>query len=346
MIIQEIKDKNIWENFVGSCFERTFLHSWNWGEFNKLMGHKIWRLGIYENKKPIGAALIIKVKAKRGIFLLCPHGPVFKTDKLQMEKSKLMAMRILLDKLKKIAKEERIDFIRIAPVFAKTLENINIFQRLKFRNAPIHVHPEVTWELDIRLADNDLLKGMRKTTRYLINRAARDGVEVFQSNNIRDVEVFNDLYQKTVDRQHFVPFSLNDLKNEFQAFLNDGQVSLFFAKYQNEIIASAMIIFWQGTAFYHQGASSQKYPKIPASYILLWEAINEAKKRGCQIYNFWGIAPPDSKRDHRFVGVTLFKTGFGGAMKELVKTQDFPITPIYWLNFFIEILRSRVRHLS
>lgn len=346
MIIQEIKDKNIWENFVGSCFERTFLHSWNWGEFNQLMGHKIWRLGIYENKKPVGAALIVKVKAKRGIFLLCPHGPVFKTDKLQMEKSKLMAMRILLDKLKKIAKEERIDFIRIAPVFAKTLENINIFQRLKFRNAPIHVHPEITWELDIRLSEKDLLYNMRKTTRYLINKAKRDGVEISQGQNLEDVKSFYELYQKTVDRHDFVPFSLKYLKNEFEAFLRDNQVSLFFARYQGELIASAMVIFWQERAFYHQGASSQKYPKIPASYLLQWEAINEAKKRGCQIYNFWGIAPPNSKTNHRFMGVTLFKTGFGGAMKELVKTQDFPISPIYWLNFFIEILRSRVRHLS
>ncbi len=225
-------------------------------------------------------------------------------------------------------------------------ENINIFQRLKFRNAPIHVHPEITWELDIRLSEKDLLYNMRKTTRYLINKAKKDGVEIFQSKNIEDVKIFNELYQKTVDRHRFVPFPLKYLENEFQAFLNDDQVSLFFAKYQNEIIASAMIIFWQERAFYHQGASSQKYPKIPASYFLQGEAINEAKKRGCQIYNIWSIAPPDSKRDHRFVGVTLFKTGFGGAMKELVKTQDFPITPIYWLNFFIEILRSRVRHLS
>jgi len=341
--VSEIKDKNIWENFVGSCFERTFLHSWNWGEFNKLMGEKIWRFGISDGNKLVGAALIIKVKAKRGVFLFCPHGPL---TKVQNSKMKFQLVRALLDKLKTVAKEERADFIRMAPIWYKTFENIEIFKKLKFRNAPIHIHPEVTWELDIRLPEEDLLKGMRKTTRYSINRAAKDGVEIFQSHELKDIELFNDLYQATVDRHRFVPFSFGYLKNEFKTFLNDNQVSLFFAKYQNETIASAMIIFWQGTAFYHQGASSQKYPRIPASYLLQWEAIKEAKKRGCQIYNFWGIAPPNSKPNHRFMGVTLFKTGFGGAMKELVPTQDYPITLGYWINFIIESIRSKMRHLG
>lgn len=31
--------------------EKTFLQSWNWGEFNKMMRDKIWRLGIYESSK-------------------------------------------------------------------------------------------------------------------------------------------------------------------------------------------------------------------------------------------------------------------------------------------------------
>ncbi len=310
------------------------------------MGHKIWRLGIYENKSLLGAGLILKIKAKRGIFLFCPHGPVFKSDSWQMGNKRLKAMKAFLEKLKEIAKKEGADFIRMAPVWAKTLENNGIFEQLKFRSAPIHIHPEITWELDIRLPEKELLNNMRKTTRYLINKAKKDGVEIFQSKNIEDVKIFNGLFHKTVDLHRIGPFPLKYLENEFQAFLKDNQASLFFAKYQEEIIASAMIIFWQERAFYHQGASSQKYSKIPASYLLQWEAINEARRHGCQIYNFWGIAPPNSKMNHRFMGVTLFKTGFGGAMKELVKTQDFPITPIYWLNFLIELLRSRVRHLS
>jgi len=327
------------------------LHSWNWGEFNRAMGNKIWRLGVYEQiangesqmANLVGAALIVKIQAKRGTFLFCPHGPVIK---YQISNIKYQISKALLDYLKNIAKDERADFIRVAPIWLESEENISIFKKLGFRKAPIHIHPEITWELNIELSEDELLKNMRKTTRYLIKKAQKDGVKIVQNKNSKALEIFNKLYQETVNRHRFVPFSPNYIKNEFQSFLNDNQVSLFFAKYQNEIIVSAMIIFWQGIAFYHQGASSQKYPKIPASYLLQWEAIKEAKKRNCQTYDFWGIAPPNSKSSHRFAGVTLFKTGFGGEMKELVKTQDFPISSKYWFNFIVELARKKARHLG
>jgi len=62
-------------------------------------------------------------------------------------------------------------------------------------------------------------------------------------------------------------------------------------EYLNEIVAGGIFVFWQGIGFYHHGASSLKYPKIPVSHLMLWEAIKEAKNRGCQKFNFWGIAP-------------------------------------------------------
>ena len=71
--IYEIKEKQVWENFVTSQLNYSFLHSWAWGEFNKNMGDKIWRLGVYEENQLIAAVLLIKVHARRGNFLFVPH---------------------------------------------------------------------------------------------------------------------------------------------------------------------------------------------------------------------------------------------------------------------------------
>ena len=48
MEIKEIKNKSEWESFLIRCVKKTFLQSWNWGEFNEKMGSKIWRIGVYE----------------------------------------------------------------------------------------------------------------------------------------------------------------------------------------------------------------------------------------------------------------------------------------------------------
>jgi len=371
MKVREINNKDIWENFILDCDEKTFLSSWNWGEFNKMMGNKIWRLGIFENNELFSVASVIKIAAKRGTFLFLPHGPVTKYEIGSMRHE---VLKVLLEELKKIAQEEKASLIRISPIWERNEENIKVFKDLGFRDASIHMHPELTWELDITLPEDELLMNMRKTTRYLIRQAQKNkDIEISQSQKIDynpptsseapfrrvaggleshpalggwapDIEKFNDLYQETVDRHHFIPFSLEYLKNEFSAFNVDNKISIFFGKYKNEIISAGMFIFWQGIGFYHQGASSFKYSKIPVSYLLQWEAIKEAKNRGCKIYNFWGIAPTDSPR-HPWAGLTLFKMGFGGYKKEYVKTQDLPLSLKYWLTYIFEKLRKQKRGL-
>jgi len=361
MEIREITNKEIWENFLAECEEKTFLSSWNWGEFQKIMGNKIWRLGVYDNEQLISMALVIKVKARRGTFLFVPHGPNIKS-KIKNQKSKIL--EILLEKLKEITKEEKVSFIRIAPILEKNEENIKIFKKLSFRNAPIHMHPELTWELNINKSEEELLREMRKTTRYLIKQGLKNPeLKIEKSEDLKDVEIFNDLYQKTVNRHHFVPFSLNYLKNEFSAFSSEfrakrgikvptsearsgsyNQILIFLARYKGEYLASAMIIFWQNIAFYHQGASLSS--KIPASYLLQWETIKEAKRRGCHTYNFWGIAPIiENLKTHPWAGLTLFKMGFGGYKKEYVKTQDLPLSFKYWFNYLVEKFRKTKRGL-
>ncbi len=340
MEIKGIENKSLWENFLSECEERTFLQSWNWGEFQKRMGNKIWRLGVFKNDELIGGALVIKIEARRGSFLFVPHGPIIKS---QISNLKSQILKELLNKLKKIAKEEKCSFIRIAPIWERTTESERIFKDLGFRPAPMHTHPEVTWELNLEKPEEDLLMNMRKTTRYLIRQGLKNKeIQIEKSQDPKDIEIFNELYQKTVDRHHFVPFSLRYLKNEFQVFASDNQSLIFLAKYRNEYLASAVVIFWQNIAFYHHGASSMKYPKIPASYLLQWEAIKAAKQKGCKIYNFWGIAETESKK-HPFWGLTLFKKGFGGYEKKYVRTQDLPLSFKYWFTYFFEKLRKKKR---
>ncbi|RLE05174.1 MAG: peptidoglycan bridge formation protein FemAB, partial [Candidatus Aminicenantes bacterium] len=80
-------------------------------------------------------------------------------------------------------------------------------------------------------------------------------------------------------------------------------------------------------------------------YLLLWKAIQEAKKRNCEIFNFWGIAPKN-KPKHPWQGLTFFKKGFGGYQKDLIHAQDLPMGRRYWLNWMVETFRRIKRGYS
>ncbi|MBI3638591.1 peptidoglycan bridge formation glycyltransferase FemA/FemB family protein [Candidatus Wolfebacteria bacterium] len=345
--IQEITDKKIWEDFVVGQKPHSDLQSWGWGEFNQMTGEKIWRLGIYDNgRQPtanslqlIGVCLIIKFCAKRGTFFFIPHGPIFS----EITNYKLQIAN-LMDYLKNLAKKENCWFLRISSDLPNTKENEKIFRNLGFVRAPMHMHAELMWVLDITPPEDELLKNMRKTTRYLINKAQKDGVQIIKSKNPEDVDIFNKLYKETATRQNFFAYKLEYLKESFKSLVSDDQTMLFFAKYNGEFVASAMIDFYAESAFYKHGASSHKYPKISAPYLLQWEAIKEAKKRGLKFYNFWGVSP-DNKPKHPWAGLSLFKKGFGGFAEEYLPAQDLPVKKSYWLTYAFEKIRKIKRRL-
>jgi lipid II:glycine glycyltransferase (peptidoglycan interpeptide bridge formation enzyme) len=344
MEIQEVRDKNIWEDFLLGCSDRTFLQSWNWGEFQKTMGNKIWRLGVYDKGELLSVCLTTLIKAKRGRFLLIQHGPNIKAQKTEIREQILKA---LLNGLRDISRKETTDFIRVAPLLERNDENNKIFRSLGFKESPMHASAyEATWKLDITLSEEELLKNMRKTTRYLIRQGQKDiNIETFRRWSAADINTFNQIHQEVVRVQKFTPFSLEYFKEEFSAFLSDNQVSLFFGEYKGQIIATAFVVFWSKIGFYHHAALLPEYHKIPIAYLLQWEAIKEAKRRGCVLYDFWGYVNPRENPSHPWAGPTLFKMGFGGKSYQYLKTQDLPLSKKYWLTHLFEKIRKSKRGL-
>lgn len=334
MHISDITDKQQWEDFVISNQSDSFLHSWNWGVCNEQLPQKIWRWGIWDNQNLIAVALIIFTKAKRGNFLFIPHGPI-----IQASHKPDQIFTFLLEHLKLLGKQEKADFIRISPTLPNTAENKLLFQKLKFRPAPIHMmHPENTWILDIQPSTEILLKNMRKNHRNLIRKATKEQVTILKGDTTELLQEFYNIHLETVRRHNFTPFSLEYMKKELQAFAPDKQVMVLLAKYQEHFIASAIIIFYGNEAFYHHGASSSKFHKIPASYLVLFEAIQEAKNRNLTKFNFYGIV--DNKPKHPWYGLSQFKKGFGGQPLEFLHCQDFPLTAKYTLTYLVETIRK------
>lgn len=330
--IKEINQKKLWERFEKGYGAHSFLHSWEWGEFQEEMGNNFWRLGIFDGDELKGIALIVKSSAKRGTFLLCPHGPL-------MDWSDENHLDTLIDYLRQLAKSEKASCVRISPVALISRGLKEVFIKKGFRPAPLHAQSEINWILNIEPTEDNLLAAMRKTTRYSIKKAAGEGIVVRTGVSKDEAEKFNDIYQATVSRQHFVPYSLRYLRTEFEVFSRGGKALILSAKYGQEILASAMIIFSGDEGYYHHGASNQKYPKIPASYFLLWQCVLESKKRGCRFFNFWGISPEGDSR-HPWAGLTLFKKGFGGFAEQYMPAHDLAVSPKYWLTFVFEKIRK------
>lgn len=325
--IAQIKDKNVWEEFLlHKAPQSPFFQSWNWGEVQKNLGNTIFRFGLFDNKHLVGVCLIVEIQAKRGHYFHLRHGPVLLNFTEQFPE--------FLSLIKPLAKNSHVDFLRMSPIIIADTLDLGFLKKLGFRNAPIHnMDAENTCVLNLEKDEESLLAQMRKTTRYLIRKAEKMPIEIIQTTDMKDFAAFNHLYEITSKRHGFVPH--RGMKEELAVFGKDDEALLFLAKYEGKIIAGAIIILYGNQAIYHHAASDDAFRDIPAPYLLQWEIIKEAKKRGKQYYNFWGVVP-ESKPNHPWKGLTLFKLGFGGERSNAIHAQDLPLTFGYWRNFVIE----------
>lgn len=315
LVKKEITSQMAWDAFVLTYAPQALFQSWSWGEVEKKLGHTVWRWAWYEDGKLVGVAQIKKVTARRGAFLHVRHGPIGKVE---------------MQDIITLAKSEGVWFIRISP----QITDDGSYKKLGFVPAPIHaMDAEVCWVLDLGKSEEELLSGMRKTTRYEIRRAQKLGVQMNKTKNLND---FTALYLETSGRHGFVGHS--GIKEEVDVFGDHALV--LNGVYEAKTMASAIILFWGDEAIYHHGASIPS--KVPCSYLVQWEAIREAKKRGKKLYNFWGIAPDDSPK-HPWRGHTLFKTGFGGREVRFIHAMDLPVSPLYVIPKTVEALRKKLK---
>ena len=329
--IKQITDKNQWETFLSSSKEASFYQSWASKTFFENMGKKVFSLGIFKNNNLVGIALVTKEPAKRGPYLYCPHGPVlqdFQDEQVFNE---------FIKYLKILANQEKVWYIKIPPYLEDTQTAKELFQKNNFRPSVLHSLVEESWLLDLNKSEEDLLSGMRKTTRNLIRRGIKEKVKVTKSKALEDLRIFYKIYIETSKRHKFIPYSKKFVTEQIKPFLENDEVLIFLGEHNNKIIVSSIIFFYGNQGIYYHGAS--EYSKIPVSYLVQWEAIKEAKKRGCKLYNFWGIYTGEN-RNHPFKGITHFKTGFGGYKKNILPCHDLPLTKKYKLTYLFERIRK------
>ncbi|MDD3120548.1 MAG: peptidoglycan bridge formation glycyltransferase FemA/FemB family protein [Candidatus Gracilibacteria bacterium] len=333
--LEEIKNKNYWNDFVVNNFEfYSFLDSWEWGEMNELEDNKIFRFGIFENEKQVGIIMLIKVIAKRGTYFLSPHSPLIKGNYFEIFSQ-------ILPEIKKIADRENISFLRVNGVTENTIENLENYKKIGFIFAPMHAHAEETHLLDLTKTEEELLKNMRSTTRYIINRAKKEGVQIIQSNDEESINKFIELHLlhagRTNGKHKYHAFTPEYVRNLFKVF-NPNDITCMKAIYNNFVEASLVTVKFGKNCVYYLGASDIKNPKFSPAYLVQWEAIKKAKNDGCTLYNFWGVAPEGSK-GHPLDGVSLFKRGFGGYDYYLTHAHDYPFNKKYWITYIIETIR-------
>ncbi len=335
---REVEGVKVWEDFLSKHPEANFLQSSFWGEFNEVIKHPSHRIGLFKGSEMVGAMLGVVEPAKRGRYLTVPGGPIIDWHDEELVSAAVRAM-------KDLAAREKCAFVRVRSQLVQDDFSKDLFKKHGFRPAQMHMHAELTLQLDITGELSAIQQNFRKNTRYELKQAKKKGVVITSTTDPDAIKKFYELQLETARRHNFVPYPYQYLHEQFKVFAKAGKAVLYSAHTKDsKLIAQAFVIFYNAEAAYHYGASTQLGRSEPGAYALQWEAIQEAKRRGMSRYNFWGIVGED-ETEHRFYGVSVFKRGFRGEAIQYLHAHDLVINKAKYLpNFTVEYIRKRRRH--
>lgn len=293
-----------------------FTQSVAWADILRLEGKEVEELCVVDEGVVVAFALVIYNNLPMGKrYAFCAKGPVGRDNQILENKFWLLIGDYLVNK--------GCVFLRVEP---ERIE-INLLPNIKFFKS-IDVNPRATTVLDLLKSEEDLLAAMHPKTRYNIRLAEKKNLRMSDEKNS---EVFWQLMKKTAERDGFRSHG----RKHYEAILASS-ASAQLTVYSGEVpVATAMFVGAGGTFTYLFGASDHGYRQLMAPYLVQWWGICTGKQRGYKRYDFFGIAPrclyvprgiDNSEYEydpkHQYAGVTRFKLGFGGGIKEEPGTYD------------------------
>ncbi len=337
MRIVDAESKKDWDKFVKSRPESNFLQSWDFYEFHKSRGKKVVRRVVMDDSKMVGVYAGVVETARRGTYLAVAGGPL-----IDFTNKKLVSS--VLSDIKKQGKAHGCVFVRIRPQEPLSDKILDTLKNHGLKPAPMYLSVEFAGVLDLNKSEDEILAGASQGFRRKLRKAAKNDIEISADTSDKTINEFCNLEKQHAERQKYVAFSTSFLKKQFGAFREGGEVLIYTARKDGEILAQNFMIFYGPEASYHYGVSSVLGTKYSAAPLLHIAAMEEARKRGCIRYNLWGIVEPDEKT-HRFYGVSEFKRSFGCDELRYTPAHDLVLNPIkYRITWLVETIRRKWRH--
>jgi peptidoglycan pentaglycine glycine transferase (the first glycine) len=327
----DLSHKDEWENLVKHNPASGYMQSFLWTDFLRTLGWETYKIGLFENNKIIGGAIIGKYSHfKKYNLLAIPEGPVLPYDKPETE-SLFHTLISEIDTVADLTGKKRTSHLTIEP---KLTRKPPYFSR--FRKAPFDQQPIRTIMLNLHLSEAELLQQMKPKGRYNIKIAQKHDVNVIESDLQLGLADFLSLYRRLSERNSFMRKDDGYFVSLINIFKKSGLLHLYFGKFHDTILAAALVLYFGNTATYLFGASSELYPEVMAAYLLQWEIIRQFKLKGLSWYDLYSLAPGNNPQAHPWWGYTVFKRKFGGNQIDYIGGYDFVYNQALYEDFLRE----------
>lgn len=303
-------ERHLWDTLASSEPNGCFMQSSAWADFKELERYKTFRYGIFARDELLGGSIFYYYpNINKPSLLVAPGGPILPQSCLEE------GMQQLLEQAKVLGKQLGAIALRIEPLWHQKPDCLAEFVR-----APADLLPSETLFIDLRSSEAEMLAAMKPKGRYNLRLSWRYGVETEFTNDSQAIPVFYDMFWETVKRQQFFGEPYGFFINLCQTLFQANMAEIGLAKWQGEVLAAILVVYWGNRATYLYGGRSSLGPQVMAPYSLHWAAMQRAKARGCTIYDFYGFTRDPN---HNYAKFSRFKSQFGGMPVTTIGAHDY-----------------------
>ena len=312
--IIDITEKDYWDNIVRSFGEYDVYYLSGYVKAFQIHGDGLPQLLFYEND----GLRAMYVYMKRKTFVpdiydsITPYGyggVIFEGDASD-EKMKLFWDRYINE----MNKQNIIDnFVRYHPVLSNAIPMKGISNVIDLGKtiAMDLSSPEIIWE------------NIHSKNRNMIRKAEKNGIKILHGKGMELFYKFIEIYNATMDKdnaEEYYYFS----RNFYESIHNDlyDNYEMFYAVYEDKIIAMSIMIFANGKMSYHLSGSDIEYRNLAPSNLLLYKAALWGCEQGFKTFHLGGGVGSGEDNLYKFKATFNKKTNFQFSIGKQIFNQE------------------------
>lgn len=292
------------------------MQSEAWADFQKNQDKQVF----LEDQKDWSFLAVLEVsssKLAKGKRLYVPYGPTAKNTG---------GLKEALNRLTEIAKENRVNYIRLEPAGDfdnKDLKSLGLIKSVR------PTQPPQTWQLDLKQPEDKILMSMSSTNRNLFNTAEKKDIKFEITYDAAELKIFLKMIHSMATRTGMRPHPDKYFELMAKSLFPNKSGGLAIGYHNKKPIVSALFFddTLAKTRYYAHAGSFDEARKLQANSPLLTYLIMDAKKNGMTVFDFYGVSPPDDP-GHPWAGFSKFKRSFGGFDKKFNGTWEFPLNKL------------------
>ncbi|GHF57021.1 lipid II:glycine glycyltransferase (peptidoglycan interpeptide bridge formation enzyme) [Deinococcus metalli] len=317
-------DPRVYDDVVAHLPITSALQGWGYGEARRALGQEPARYLIQQGGRTVGAVQLLRKRLVPGLSTLyAPRGPALESvDLLPDVAQAIRSVARPTDALLKIE----------PPVPLPAVDGAEIPDAYgPFRRAETE-QPEHTIIADLRSGEDELFAGLNQMARRNVRTAQKLGVTAGRDD---DFDAFWEIFTATNERAKLGAFP----RRYYETMLREGnahggEAYLVLSRYQGRALAGGFFLaMGKGTAYLFGGSvrddrmddAGQPLKDSKAPDAFYWHAMLDAKRRGYELFDFWGIPRVLDESKHSY-GVFRMKLKFS-EQRVWYPAYDLPLNP-------------------